>query len=187
MKDVGHMVTWDGGAVCGQELVLEGGEGGLDQQRHQEAECRRAAMNIFNLDNWDIAVIYYRFHQTTRRVILAKTLIRSIQQRDSCNSGKVFLTWRWRARRMWGWWCRSGIPSPGRRPSRSDSWFPPYWAPSSRPWRSWAQLWAGNYYPLIMLLLTTLCSPVTTPRIDLGVARQPPADTTHLSSLLCAK
>ena len=57
MKDVGHMVTWDGGAVCGQELVLEGGEGGLDQQRHQEAECRRAAMNIFNLDNWDIAII----------------------------------------------------------------------------------------------------------------------------------
>ena len=49
MKDVGG--TWDGGAVCGQELVLEGGEGGLDQQRHQEAECRRAAMNFFNFYN----------------------------------------------------------------------------------------------------------------------------------------
>ena len=88
---------------------------------------------------------------------------------------------------MWGWWCRSGIPWPGRRPWRSDSWFPPYWAPSSRPWRSWAQLWAGNYYPLIMLLLTTLCSPVTTPRIDLGVARQPPVytSTPHISHRYC--
>ena len=56
MKDV---VTWDGGAVCGQELVLEGGEGGLDQQRHQEAECRRAAMNFFNLDNSTIGTSLY--------------------------------------------------------------------------------------------------------------------------------